>query len=243
MQGEVCMSGTCTIPCLDECTLNGATRCMGSLVQTCGNSDADACLEWSTATACVSGGTCTADLCQAPNAPEVRLLSPQGTVQSTQGRMHTLLADATPVAGRTLVRVEFFANGTKVGETTASPHQFVYTVPTTASTGSSVSVQAQAVDSMGTRGFSQLATLSVLNDMPIANFTATIVNTNVVQVDASAVSDTETANAGLAMHLLELGAVAVEDQVLDRDVIDPVAGEEREEGVKHVAITSGGPSG
>ncbi|MDP3153178.1 MAG: right-handed parallel beta-helix repeat-containing protein, partial [Archangium sp.] len=197
MQGEVCMSGTCTIPCVDECTLAGATQCSGSLVQTCGNSDADACLELSSPTACASGGTCMANLCQAPNAPEVRLLSPQGTVQSTQGRMHTLLADATPVAGRTLVRVEFFANGTKVGETTASPHQFVYAVPTGAATGSSISVQAQAVDNMGTRGFSQLATLSVRNDMPVANFTATIVNSNVVQVDASAVTDTETPAAQL----------------------------------------------
>ncbi|MFZ5445687.1 MAG: right-handed parallel beta-helix repeat-containing protein [Myxococcota bacterium] len=197
MQGEVCMAGTCTIPCTDECTLAGATRCMGSLVQTCGNSDADACLEWSTATACSSGGTCMADLCQAPNAPEVRLISPQGTVQSTQGQMHTLLADATPAAGRTLVRVEFFAAGMKVGETTASPHQFAYTVPTSAMTGSSISVQAQAVDSMGTRGFSQLATLSVQNDVPVASFTATIVNSNVVQVDASAVRDTETATAAL----------------------------------------------
>ena len=195
--GEVCMTGTCGLPCTDECSSSGATRCMGSLVQTCGNSDADSCLEWSASVACAGGGTCTANVCQAANAPEVRLITPQGTVQSTQGQLHTMLADATPAPGRTLTRVEFFANGVKQGETTTSPHQYAYTVPASATTGSAISLQAQAVDNLGTRGFSQFATLSVLNNVPVAAFTATVVNTNVVQVDASAVSDTETATAAL----------------------------------------------
>ena len=67
-----------------------------------------------------------------------------------------------------------FANDVKQGETTASPHSFNYTVPTSAATNSTITLQAQALDNQGTRGYSQFAYLTVKNDLPIATFTATV---------------------------------------------------------------------
>src|SRR5690606_33691255 len=66
--GEQCMGvGVCAIPCTDECTA-GARQCTSdSQFQTCGNYDADACTEWSAATACGSGEECRdAGVCTIP---------------------------------------------------------------------------------------------------------------------------------------------------------------------------------
>ncbi len=51
--------------CTDECSSNGAKQCSGSLTgyQTCGNYDADLCLEWSSATSCSSSETCVIGAC------------------------------------------------------------------------------------------------------------------------------------------------------------------------------------
>jgi hypothetical protein len=69
--------------CTDECSA-GATRCAGPEVETCGQADADACLEWSAPAECPSGQTCAADAC-APVATltVVRAGPGSGTVTST----------------------------------------------------------------------------------------------------------------------------------------------------------------
>jgi len=63
--GETCSScpadcGVCPT-CSNECSSSGAKRCAGGTAyQTCGsNYDADTCLEWSSATSCPSGQTCS----------------------------------------------------------------------------------------------------------------------------------------------------------------------------------------
>jgi hypothetical protein len=48
--------------CSDDCS-SGQTQCSGTQVQTCGNYDADSCLEWSTAIDCPSGQTCSGTSC------------------------------------------------------------------------------------------------------------------------------------------------------------------------------------
>ncbi|MFT7581863.1 MAG: hypothetical protein ACI9MR_003541 [Myxococcota bacterium] len=60
-----CNDGVCTATCADECTTVNATRCepAGLGVQTCGNSDTDACLEWATTGQCDPDETCSLGVC------------------------------------------------------------------------------------------------------------------------------------------------------------------------------------
>ncbi len=195
---ESCVGTSCQAPCSDECPAMSATQCVGDQVQTCGNYDADSCLEWSTAAACPTAtDICVINACQSSSAPEVVLITPQGTLQSTQGNIHRILVDPTPAPGRTITKVDFFADGVNIGTSTATPHETNYTVPANVPTGSLIALQARATDSAGEVGNSAIAYLDIQNDLPIATFTATVTNTTTVTVDASAVTDTETASAAL----------------------------------------------
>ena len=191
--GEVCQGGVCAPPCMNECPSQGATQCLGDQVITCGNYDADTCLEWSPSSACPTAGqVCVVDQCQSADAPEVVLITPQGIIQTTQGNMHRILVDPTPSAGRTISQVDFYANNVLIGTTNTAPHEVNYTIPAATPTGQQIQLQARATDSVGEVGASQYATLDVQNDIPVASFTATITNTTTVTVDASASTDTET---------------------------------------------------
>ena len=65
--GETCSGGVCAAGCTSECSSVGATQCSGQQVQTCGNFDADACLEWGTAVNCPNGGeVCSNGACSVP---------------------------------------------------------------------------------------------------------------------------------------------------------------------------------
>jgi len=58
--GQTCQNGTCVAECTNECSSSGAKQCNGAAgYQTCGNYDADSCLEWSSVTNCPSGQTCS----------------------------------------------------------------------------------------------------------------------------------------------------------------------------------------
>lgn len=61
--GQTCSAGSCSTSCTDECTVTGAKKCLGDAVAVCGNTDADSCLEWGTATPCGSGETCSSGFC------------------------------------------------------------------------------------------------------------------------------------------------------------------------------------
>jgi len=62
---QTCSNGWCAIDCDNECTLEGARQCTGTVAyQLCSEHDGDGCLEWGTPVACdpglsCSGGSCT----------------------------------------------------------------------------------------------------------------------------------------------------------------------------------------
>ncbi len=62
-EGLSCSNGNCTASCSDECTTVGAKKCEGDAVRTCGDSDADPCLEWGTPVACGDGLVCSNGNC------------------------------------------------------------------------------------------------------------------------------------------------------------------------------------
>ena len=195
--GETCQGGSCQPPCMNECPNQGDTQCMGNQIITCGDYDADSCLEWSAATSCPMSQVCVVDQCQSANAPEVVLITPQGTVQTTQGNTHRILVDATPASSRSITKVDFYANNNLIGSTTVPPHEVNYVVPAATPTNTLISLQAIATDSTNEAGVSAYAYLDVRNDLPVADFTATITNTTTVTVDASSSTDTETPSAQL----------------------------------------------
>ncbi len=58
--GQTCTgAGVCAAVCANECSASGLAQCSGDGYQTCGNYDADSCLEWSSVIACPTGQTCT----------------------------------------------------------------------------------------------------------------------------------------------------------------------------------------
>ena len=61
VQGQTCSNGVCTASCTDECS-QGSKQCSGNGYQTCGNYDADSCLEWSNIIIC-DGQTCSNGNC------------------------------------------------------------------------------------------------------------------------------------------------------------------------------------
>ena len=55
-------------PCTNDCTTQGAARCTSSTTQqTCGNFDADTCLEWGSSITCQSGCSSTYNQCNKPD--------------------------------------------------------------------------------------------------------------------------------------------------------------------------------
>jgi hypothetical protein len=68
-QGQMCRDGACVPYCLDDCQ-SGASQCQGDGVQSCGQHDSDACLEWSPPTACPAGESCSNGACSGTCADE-----------------------------------------------------------------------------------------------------------------------------------------------------------------------------
>jgi GH18 family chitinase len=62
--GTTCSAGQCIQQCTNDCSTSGQRQCSGtSGYQICGNYDTDTCLEWSTATSCAAGQTCSNGQC------------------------------------------------------------------------------------------------------------------------------------------------------------------------------------
>jgi hypothetical protein len=60
-----CSAGTCAATCTDECTM-GTVQCDGTgATKTCGQADADSCLDWQAPVACPAAQTCSAGTCSA----------------------------------------------------------------------------------------------------------------------------------------------------------------------------------
>jgi parallel beta helix pectate lyase-like protein/PKD domain-containing protein/Big-like domain-containing protein len=151
-------------------------------------------------------GAPTSTTCQvaigASDIPEVRIIRPQGTIDTTQDQYHSVLVDANGQGGYSVTRVVLLANGIEQGEDTTAPYEFDYTVPSNAVTGSTITLQARAYDNNDPIGMgqSQPVFLEVKNYAPVADFTATISDALEVTVDATACTDVETPSADLEVR-------------------------------------------
>ncbi|MBL9190301.1 MAG: hypothetical protein JNK23_22655 [Opitutaceae bacterium] len=74
-----------------------------------------------------------------------------GTTTLPSGATRNIVATVAPSAGRAVVRVEFFADGTKLGEDTTAPYSFRYTAPPLApgETSRTYVLSARATDNAG----------------------------------------------------------------------------------------------
>lgn len=78
-------------PCSNECSPSGAKQCAGNTAyQTCGNYDADSCLEWSSATSCPTGQTCSGGSCTSSEPPKPKPPGPKPPGPSPAGSLTTL---------------------------------------------------------------------------------------------------------------------------------------------------------
>ncbi|MDP3073238.1 MAG: Ig-like domain-containing protein [Opitutaceae bacterium] len=90
------------------------------------------------------------------SSPVITLALTPGTVAGgiatlPSGATRNIVANVTPATGRAVVRVEFFADGTKLGEDTTAPFTFRYTAPELApgETSRSYVLSARATDNAG----------------------------------------------------------------------------------------------
>ena len=61
--GLRCSGGVCAATCTIECSFEGDTRCDGNAVVTCGDANADGCMEWGTPVPCPTGWACSDGQC------------------------------------------------------------------------------------------------------------------------------------------------------------------------------------
>jgi uncharacterized repeat protein (TIGR01451 family) len=82
LTNKKCDGGQCVIKCTNDCT-SGAKKCTGTgTYQTCGNYDADECLEWGGNQNCIAGSVCQGDgVCEHTTKPvTVDLTGPSSIV-------------------------------------------------------------------------------------------------------------------------------------------------------------------
>ncbi len=73
--GKWCVAGKCETSCSDDCVKTGTTSCQGDAMVTCGQFDADLCLDGSTPKACSAFETCKAGACVQKEAPHNIVIS------------------------------------------------------------------------------------------------------------------------------------------------------------------------
>ncbi len=120
-----------------------------------------------------------------------------GVATLPSGATRNIVATVSPAAGRAVVRVEFFVDGTKIGEDTTAPFTFRYTAPPLASGESSHAyvLSARATDNAGAARdvLQPLLVVSPIGQPPTinlitpANNAAVVPNTD-VSLAASAVA-------------------------------------------------------
>ncbi len=140
------------------------------------------------------------------NAPAVTLsLSPvvSGQTASTtlpSGAVRNIVANATASSGRAIVRVEFFVDGTKVGEDTSFPFTFRYIAPPLGDAEQSHNYifSARATDNAGAARdvLLPLLVVSPIGQPPAVNLLTPTNGTSVVPNAAVSLAATAVANGG-----------------------------------------------
>lgn len=131
-------------------------------------------------------------------APTIALSLSPGTAPATTlpaGATRYVLATVTPAAGRAVVGVEFFVDGTKVGEKNTAPYVFRYTAPAT--TGSYV-LSARVTDNAGLTRDTQvtLTVASAVGQPPTATLISPGNNTTAIPGSAVSLAATAVASGG-----------------------------------------------
>jgi hypothetical protein len=111
------------------------------------------------------------------------------------GATRNIVVTATPATGRAVVRVEFFVNGTKVGEKTTAPYSYRFTAP--AATGTYV-FSARATDNTGLARDAQTTFIvtSAVGAPPTVNLLTPTNGTTVVPNTAVSLASSALATGG-----------------------------------------------
>ena len=123
-------------------------------------------------------------------ATSVSLTAPANNSTATVGTATSVTASATPTAGATITRVDFFAGATAIGTANSAP----YTIAWTPGAAGIIALTAQAVDSNGATVTSSLVSVNVNNSAPTVAITAPLVGS--VSTVGAPVTVTATATPG-----------------------------------------------
>ena len=85
--GQSCSAGHCAAQCSDECTVVGAKQCDPAGIVTCGNHDADACLEWGTPAPCDAPYVCALGNCALGCTDECDVVGQKQCVVGATGQL------------------------------------------------------------------------------------------------------------------------------------------------------------
>ena len=122
------------------------------------------------------------------------------TATLPSGATRNVLATVTPTTGRAVVRVEFFIDGTKVGEDTAAPYTYRYTAPVLAPDEQSHSyvLTARATDNAGAARDAQqpILVIAPVGQPPVVNLLTPTNATSVFPNTAVSLAATAVANGG-----------------------------------------------
>ncbi|MBL9209977.1 MAG: hypothetical protein JNL92_05890, partial [Opitutaceae bacterium] len=129
-----------------------------------------------------------------------RTAAAAGSTTLPSGAVRNVLADAIPSSGRAIVRVEFFVDGTKVGEDTVTPYTFRFVAPTLAAGESSRTFvfSARATDNAGAARDVQvpLLVVSPVGSPPLVNLLTPANNAAVTPNTTVSLAATATAAGG-----------------------------------------------
>jgi hypothetical protein len=133
-------------------------------------------------------------------SPFISLSATPGAVPATvpAGSVRAVVATAIPQSGRAITLVEFFLDGTKVGESATAPYTYIYTAPTTAPTGTTSTLVARATDNAGLARDAQLTfnIVSAIGTGPTVAMVTPIAGTTVRPNSPVVLSATATDNDG-----------------------------------------------
>ncbi len=123
-----------------------------------------------------------------------------GIATLPSGAVRNVLATVSPSTGRAVVRVEFFVDGTKVGEDTSAPYTFRYVAPDLAAGEQSHAyvLSARATDNAGAARdtLQSILVVAPIGQPPVVNLLTPTNNTQVVPNTAVSLASTAVSPGG-----------------------------------------------